>query len=376
MTNQIDSSSPFFKGISDGQKPSMPEGPSIRTMNDDLMSLKNNPAAQEFSPNRAAPFSGTELPSEPLEEPGQLQQTSSPFLKDSGFSRPSAPVSYQTPEVKGEAPSKDIYFSEKPSTPTNFAYKITLIAIFFLALALIGLIGYYFLVVKKQPQSAPVITEETPVEETVPVETIETTETPKAKVNYLPLDVATFSPEEIKAAIISLINKTEATETASFNEFKVVDTNNNPIGFPVFAAATKINLPATILNELDQDFSLFIYKNNNLSRIALSVTTKENNTLPEKMLAQEKTLPTDLEFLFLESKPILSGNVFKSGAYKDASVRYLNFSSPSSTSIDYSIFKNSLLIGTCQDALRMAVDNLSLEKVEPEIQPLETSLSQ
>ena len=94
------------------------------------------------------------------------------------------------------------------------------------------------------------------------------------------------------------------------------------------------------------------------------------------MLAQEKTLPTDLEFLFLESKPILSGNVFKSGAYKDASVRYLNFSSPSSTSIDYSIFKNSLLIGTCQDALRMAVDNLSLEKVEPEIQPLETSLSQ
>jgi len=374
MTNQIDSTSPFGNNI--GQKtPNIPtkEFP-IRTMKDDLLSLQNGtvPAASSSAPfeniSEEKPFNTEQSTQQEQANPASsFSQTTSPFINESlPQERPSI-VTQKTP------PPDEIYYSEKTSRPVDVVYKVVLVLVVLLIVAIVGLGGYYFLVVKKQPQETLVVAEtELSNEEIVPTKELSEKEIPEVvassekKAAYLPLDITSLSTEEIKASLVSAVNKMGSADPEVFQEFTVVDLNNNPVSFPVFAQATKINLPVVVLNDLSQNFSLFIYKNKEISRLALVIAAKENNTLLEKMLSQEKTLSEDLTFLFLESKPVLTNNSFKSSAYKDASVRYLNFSSPSSTSIDYSVFKNTLIIGTNQESLRLAIDNISLNSSGPE----------
>nr|HPN55189.1 hypothetical protein [Candidatus Moranbacteria bacterium] len=335
MTNQIDSTSPFFKGANDAQRSFPSEIPPMRTLNDDLISLKNNPPMFDSSPGTTSVVSETETTQNQSQESSSFSsQKNSPFLNENSAPTPSPSVYSPATEPKEGPLPKDIYFSEKPSEKpsVNIAYKITLVAIVFLIIALIGLGGYYFLVVKKQTQKSPAVAEtELPNEEIISTKELPEKETPEVvassekKATYLPLDISSLSTEEIKASIVSAVNKMGSADSEVFQEFTIVDLNNNPISFPVFAQAAKINLPVVILDDLSQSFSLFVYKNKEVSRLALAIVAKENNTLPEKMLSQEKTLPEDLTFLFLESKPVLTNNSFKSSAYKDASVRYLNF---------------------------------------------------
>lgn len=374
MTNQLDSTSPFGNNPGSTERtPSAPENFSIRTMKDDLLSLQNGtmPIASSSVPvekiSEEKPFDRLRPMQQTQETPASnFSQTAGPFIKE-GLPQERPAVATQKTPVPEE-----IYYSEKPAEPVDIVYKITLGAIVLLAIAIIGLGGYYFLVVKKQNQAAPVVSPVVSKESTIEVMEEEKPPVPVAPVKqspaYLSLDTASLSTDEIKAAIISKTKETEISGATNLAEFIIVDTNNNPISFPIFALAAKINLPATILDDLSEKFSFFIYKDKDAVRLALAVTAKEKNELPSKMLAQEKTLSKDLEFLFLDLKPTLTENVFKSGAYKEASVRFLNFSSPANTSIDYSIFKNTLLIGTSQFSLRAVIDKLLLEDTAPQSQ--------
>ncbi|HOX10458.1 MAG TPA: hypothetical protein P5323_00310 [Candidatus Moranbacteria bacterium] len=370
MTNQLDSTSPFGNNPGSTERtPSAPENFSIRTMKDDLLSLQNGtmPIASSSVPvekiSEEKPFDRLRPMQQTQETPASnFSQAASPFMREG--------LPQEGPAI---APSKtpvpeEIYYSEKPATSVDMVYKITLGVIILLAVAIIGLGGYYFLVVKKQNQAAPVISEE-PTIEVVEEEKPPAPVAPiKQSPAYLSLDIASLSADEIKTAIISKTKETEISGAANLAEFIIVDANNNPVSFPIFAQATKINLPATILDDLSEKFSFFIYKDKDAARLALAVIAKEKNELPSKMLAQEKTLSKDLEFLFLDLKPTLTENVFKSGAYKEASVRFLNFSSPAHASIDYSIFQNTLLIGTSQFSLRAVIDKLLLEATAPQTQ--------
>ena len=365
MTNQIDSTSPFGNSAGSTEKtPSAPENFSIRTMKDDLLSLQNGtaPVASSSVPiekiSEEKPFDRLRPMQQEQETPASnFSQTTSPFMRE-GLPQERPAVATQKTPVPEE-----MYYSEKPAASVDMVYKITLGVIILLAVAIIGLGGYYFLVVKKQNQAAPVVSPVVSEEPTTEVMEEEKPPAPVAPVKqnpaYLSLDTASLSADAIKTAIISKTKETEISGANNLAEFIIVDTNNNPVSFPIFAQATKINLPATLLNDLSEKFSLFIYKDKDAIRLALAVTAKEKNELPSKMLAQEKTLAKDLEFLFLDLKPTLTENVFKSGAYKEASVRFLNFSSPANTSIDYSLFKNTLLVGTSQFSLRAVIDKLS-----------------
>jgi len=370
MTNQIDSTSPFGNSAGSTEKTlSAPENFSIRTMKDDLLSLQNGtaPVASSSVPvekiSEEKPFD-TPQPKAQQEPaaPSNFSQAASPFMRE-GLPQERPVVATQKTPVPEE-----IYYSEKPTSSVGMIYKIALVIIIILTVAIIGLGGYYFLVVKKQNQAAPVVSTE-PTIEVVEEEKLPAPVAPaKQGPAYLSLDIASLSADEIKTAIISKTKEVEISGTANLSEFIIVDVNNNPVSFPIFALAAKINLPATLLDDLSENFSLFIYKDKDAARLALAVIAKEKNELPSKMLAQEKTLSNDLEFLFLDLKPTLTENVFKSGAYKEASVRFLNFGSPANTSIDYSIFKNTLLIGTSQFSLRAVIDKLLLEDAAPQAQ--------
>ena len=83
------------------------------------------------------------------------------------------------------------------------------------------------------------------------------------------------------------------------------------------------------------------------------------------MLNQESTLTENLSFLFL-SKPIINEKiVFKSGEYNGVKVRFFNLAAnDDSTSIDYGIYDNKLIIATSKNAMWAIIDKIVAQKTQ------------
>ena len=145
----------------------------------------------------------------------------------------------------------DMAFSNNKKSASNRS-KIAIIMSGVVATIVIMLGGYYagksyFLNKKSENAYVPIeIAEEetsqkptgvTPATEpTVSMEKYSST-----KPNYLSLDFTTISSEDIKKTIVNLAEelKTISQERASY-EFVVVDANNKPVAFPIFATAQKL----------------------------------------------------------------------------------------------------------------------------------------
>lgn len=372
MTNQIDSSSPFGNNNTAEQKTVLETEESlIRTMQDDLLSLQKNPNQfKNPEKNLVSEEKQVEAPqaksqNEFLGEKPDLMKLHDPSF----FKHPS--VQKNPKEAMVEVPIlEEKIASVKSFLATNGAvHKIIIItiAVFFVIAAGFGL--YYFLVTKNQEQTLPIVEEEVlpetlPAEPAIPQQQEEPVAIPEKKYstknpNYLSIDIASLNNEEIKNIVISATKELPVLETASLYEFVIVDANNNPIAFPIFATAAKLNLSATILEDLSEKFSLFAYSDKGIVKLSLVANIKEKKELSPKLLSQEKTLPSNLSFLFLDPLPnTIVENVFRSGVYKNASTRFINISNQPAMSIDYSIFNGQLVIGTSKDVFRATIDNL------------------
>jgi hypothetical protein len=137
-----------------------------------------------------------------------------------------------------------------------------------------------------------------------------------------------------------------------------VDSNNNPIAFPIFATAAKLNLAPTLLSSLGEDFSLFIYNDNNNIRIGLSIAISKSNILAAELQKQEKTFVTDASFLFLDAKPETLTGIFTTTDYKNTTVHYLNVNPQKNLSIDYAIIGSQIMLATSKNTGRAILDKL------------------
>lgn len=391
MTTQSGSSSPFQDSLTD-QSTSTPEKFSFRTMQDDLLALqKNNVTIITDSKQTETPakeLSSSSAPTDPSTQsvPKKEYPTANknPFISQAPAS--SAPAGTTTPFPNSNTPQKTKLVeipTAKPaaSKSNNLTYKILASVIVFLITGIIILGGYYFWMTRTPKQVSesvqPTIETAVPVEEatepviiTPPIEKYS-----PAKPNYLTIDLATLSAAEIQAAISAIANDLKDLTPQTAYEFTAVDTNNNPIPFSVFATNAKLNFSQAALSALGENFSIYLYNNNGEIRLGLAINVLKSDTLTAEIQKQEKTLPSDIAFIFLDSVPDTTAGLFKDGSYYDTKTRYMNLNAQGTLSIDYAINNTNFTIGTSKNTERAVLDKIYQENKQPVQQPQQNDTS-
>lgn len=314
-----------------------------------------------------APSLGKIIASPPESTPVSRPPITSPSPKDT-FAVPTPPASPISSQPKVSLPA-DITLQN--SFPWGKLLMIILVILIVLVAA--GGTYYYWLTNPTnfqtlfrnilQKQSAPATTSNTPADNNLPAATqpaqpVQTFSLDKP--NYLSIDTAA-APDGIKSEINDYVQKVIAQNPSTPVEFLVTDSQNNPVGFDKFAALAGINLPSSVMTNLSTDFSLFIYVDGGKARLGLEIGSKDliSTNLKNSLANEESNLPKDLESIFLVSGYTISNAAFNTSYYSGAEIRYFNIISPEELSVDYTIFRNKLLIGTTKMTLRSIIDYVS-----------------
>jgi hypothetical protein len=372
----------------------------IHTMQEDLEKLKNPNAQTELITPPAAVQKSDRASLSP-------KQKSSPFLSETDMTWNNRQLleekEIKKPETLGKSSLDDITLDKKnalpqtqkakdnspintalnqksaPTTTNNFsAKKLNLRLIFFylisfLLLSAIAWVSYSYLKNKSELQQEPVSNID-PISKTVPTNTpIETDPVIKPTFsyseinpNYLRLEDADSVQEKLKTTLSQTFQEGYKTPI----EFILTDAQNKPISFKTFSSLSGLKLSATLLDLLEDNFSLFLYNNPTETKIGLSLGLKDNVGLEKALLQEERLLADGLSPLLFENvydktKP------FEITDYAGAKIHYQNIISPDILSIDYAIHKNRLLFGTTRATMRAIIDRLNntKEEVAPKIDP-------
>lgn len=267
------------------------------------------------------------------------KQKSSPFL-----AQPQEKAQNQLPQTTPAAVST-------PGKKTNWQ-KLLLVSILIFLILACGTGGYYFWITNNQQQ-------EVAIPEITPSITEETVTFSIEKPNYLPLDIEGSDSAKIKEEIKKYIDKVSASGALTPVEFVVTDLKNNPVGFGKFAAAFGISFSPSLLSSLDTEskFSLFIYNDNDKTRLGLVIDSKDDYNLKNSIFQEEINLPTALAPIFMDvafNEP--QSKTFGSSSYANTEIRYINMISQDELTIDYAIYKNKLAIGTTKMTLYSTMD--------------------
>jgi hypothetical protein len=354
----------------------------VRTFKEDSENLEKGisnqsaSAEEDFSsPSPIAAEKNISLQQRPLasEEPTQSQPTYSkneaqaenPFQ-----SMPTpAPTSSLEPDLSALKPSQS-FFSEKPTSSENtFApqtetnplpqksKKMMFVSLSVLLVAIVAAAGfyYYWFFIKKAAPATPAVPEiSVPETESNPAVV-----TPQDN-NLRKIIVDTSqSPTAVKIAVTTFAtNFVSSASEGNLVEVKAIDQTNQPIGKNNFFAGLGITVPETVAMKLSEDYSLFVKKEAGTAKLGLVFKTITSASLSEEMKGWEPSMFSDLSPIFIGQTPT-GARSFNSSRYKNADIRYFNFSSPADTSLDYSVIANFLVIGTSKDTTRGILDYMS-----------------
>jgi hypothetical protein len=358
----------------------------IRTMQADLINpgiikIENpNQPISTFS-NNNPPIYSNKSPENTV--PNQQTAASSPFLnqteslpKESVF-KPTENIPTQTQEsipLKNEIGkpimpinlNKNSILMEK-TTGVDYGKEkkdstgVKIIIVIILVLIIIALVGggYYFWATKKIqpeiviPEPTPITVVEVPPVEITPISEKYFLEKP----NLLTVDANSFSDLDIKKIISELSLEIKQISPLKPIEFTIVDSNNNPIAFSRFLTLAKIELPKTLVSNLDESFSIYYYLDGSTIRTGLQISSKSKVATISEMKNAEKNILTKLSLFYLGEEP-LSKETFKDGSYNSYAIRYNNINLTTGASFDYTVTDKYLLIGTSENTLKKIIDKI------------------
>jgi len=302
------------------------------------------PAAEPFSKN---PFQSVPTPP-PIPVPNSVLPSfkSSPSQSFFGGNPPAKPNSL--PEIQ-----------EEQVVPQKKKRGLTLlIIILLLAIGGAGFYYYWFYIQNNSSLfsffSAPAAS--TP--ETPPASSTTPATSQNKNLRNLVVD-ASQGPAEIKDVVQKFTTEFSASASESdLIEVKLVGKNNQPIGKKEFFSGIGATIPDAVLMKLSEDYSLFTRKEGGVAKLGFVFKTVTSSGLADEMKKWEPTLKNDLISLYIGQAPTGIG-AFKLSQYKNADIRYFNFSSPADTSLDYSVISNFLVIGTSKNTTRAILDYMS-----------------
>lgn len=358
--NNQDSSGPI--GPKENQDPVF-----IRTMQNDLDAASGIAASQpqqedntfyEKPELKEETVSGGGQPSYPRNEMGGKNSRSySPFLNTAGIktSPPPPPLPPSPPSFKNKPDA-----SEQPKHIPKWS-RIILWSSFFIACATLMAGGYYFWTTRittpsPMPDVQPDIIPEPIVIEKEPEKF--SADNP----NYLSIDTEKDTVETTRQLILNTALEIKELKIDVPIEFIVVDKNNNPISLPIFAILNGLKF-SPVLDNLEDDFSLFIYSGAGNPRVGLAVNFKDKTKTASAMSAKEKTLVSDVSFLFLGETFQKTKEVFSANNSKSFPIRYINIdaNAEGSLSVDYSLTDKQLIIATSKNAMWAILDKIVKE---------------
>jgi len=328
--------------LSFSQKDQQPESITIHTMKNDL---KN--AGNLQYPSISIKNDSSESAKPPLSSiASDAQQRTSPFLskniKREEKIAPVAPPDNNT--------SEKIVASPTPHTPSSWGKLVLITCVIFLLFAA-GAGGYYFWMNKKSATKVPENAVVVPPKSTLALD----------KPNYLNIS-ADVNQKDLTSAVDKYIKEVEDEKPNTPVEFMVVDDQNNPIAFKDFILKYGISLPADIADKLKDSFSLFIYLEENQPHIGLAIDSNDliGTDLKEALAKNEPDMIKVVEPIYLSNLPIASSaDPFNTSYYGGAEIRFKNIESTNGLSLDYTIFRDKLTIGTSKMTLRSVIDYLT-----------------
>jgi hypothetical protein len=175
--------------------------------------------------------------------------------------------------------------------------------------------------------------------------------------NYLSVNVETVSAGEFRAQLEGIGGKMKSAHIATPVEFFVTDQTNTPIAFSRFVVLVGLKLPANVVSMTEEKFSLFLFNDQDRTRIGLRISLKGNRATGEVLKKAETDFPSIFQNFFLESKVVPQKRyVYKESLYNDMRIRYVNISEADTLSLDYSVDGNNWFIGTSKNTLRAIWD--------------------
>lgn len=278
---------------------------------------------------------------------------------------PKQPVLEKNP-IPENNPANPIEIVNESPSEFNWKLLLSIISSIILLVALIWT-GYSYL---KNKKTIPTTIEETPTpiatETPISTPTPEVTQTPEVtpnlsysqeNPNYFILGPEINDAEKIKSALKQRVQKVAQEGYENPVEFIITDEKNTPLTFKSFSNRIGLTFSNQVLDNLADNFSLFIYNDNLVSRIGLVIDSKNDTTLSAAMLQEEKNLADGINQLFFTTD-YKKDKLFNSSEYGGAKIRYQNIISPENLSVDYTVFKNKLIIGTTKLTIRAIIDHL------------------
>lgn len=179
------------------------------------------------------------------------------------------------------------------------------------------------------------------------------------KPNYLPFNTETVSPEDIRATLSQTASHIQTAGIAEPIEFLLTDQSNNPLALSRFAYLFQLDLNPEILALAMETFSLYAYDDAGSVRFGLALDFKEDQMATAVSLIEktESGLPYALRALFL--KPGINIDkklVFQSSDYDQFHIRFTNIDINQKIALDYAFYGNRLFLGTSKNTLRAMLD--------------------
>ena len=192
------------------------------------------------------------------------------------------------------------------------------------------------------------------------------------KTNFLVISSDNFNKEGITSAINQTFSK--MSDNDRILEFVVVDRDNVPIAFTEFTGTFGIDLPSEILEKLDNDFSIFLYKESgDGKRISIAVKIADKRLSMNTVKNNENALIDGINPLFLGVDiPKNETKQFGNSSYKGISIRFINLKQNSNLSVDYAIVNNYLMIATSKKIDRLTIAKLLSEESITSDESIET----
>jgi len=350
----------------------------IRTLKDDLANLKSGKKENFEEPLPQPPTPEppvANFASKPAIAPQQPDNRQRALVSDPSFLPKQHPAGAAAEGKKNDIPNpfgSESFFqtqspfeekSEIPKTetkqaPAKSSHKLFTILLSLLTLAILGGGFSYWWFFMKSPKNENAPAAPTLLETAAPGEIAEN--------NNLKSWVLDLDADKItnKLAIERYAkNISGSSPQGKAVEAKLISTNNQPIAPQTFSEIFDFTFPASVSEKITSEYSLFISQENGDPRLGAAFKLTQSGNIAESLKSEEKDFFAYLKSFYLNQTPADDPATFSSSRYKNADIRYLNFPSPTNTSLDYTILsgqENSYFIfSTSKNSLRAILDYMS-----------------
>ncbi|MFC1663521.1 hypothetical protein ACFL0A_00080 [Patescibacteria group bacterium] len=273
---------------------------------------------------------------------------------------PEVPVSEipKIPEVPKIEEKESLIPKLLPKKPSRFEKVfIRAVLVIVLVLVFVNLFFFWYWYLRVQP-----ILEETQIlkETFLPEQTIPEVIAPPSLISIdkiVNLEVSNL--EEIPSLLLSFFE--QDLEKNQFAQIMIKDLNENKfLGLKEFFKIFNVETSETLLDKLDNDFTLFIYSQEQGNRLGFVAEIKEKESLIEILNSWEDSMEKDFENVFslMEKESPALVSYFKEGDYEGIDVRFQTFSKED-LGICYSIFDNFFLFTSSWESLGKTINKLS-----------------